>query len=163
VPVNRLISPNGRHRAGQPAHFAERHPLAGGRQIGPQRHVVHVVKNEVVVEMRKQCDEVLALTEIDENGVSQRAGLAAASVAAIRMDSHHAGGRFAPLRRLDLNRQAIFVGRSVDPDLVADHERRQQRKRAEPFEIHLVLAGPPDRITLGIPGAAASNRRAAAA
>jgi hypothetical protein len=114
--------------------------------------------------MREQRDEVLALPEIDENGVTQSAGLAAAGVAAVGMDGHHARGRFAALRRLDLERQAIFMGRPVDPDLVADHQRRQQRKRAEPFEIHLVLTGPLYRIhtSLGIPGAAASNRRAPA-
>ncbi len=92
--------------------------------------------------MRQQRDEVLALPEIDENGVTQSAGLAAAGVAAIGMDGQHAGGRSAPLRRLDLDRQAIFVGRPVDPDLVADHKRCQQRKRAEPFEIHRILTGP---------------------
>jgi hypothetical protein len=27
----------------------------------------------------------------------------------------------------------------VDPDLVADEQRRQQRHRPDPFEIHLVL------------------------
>ena len=97
--------------------------------------------------MRQQRDEVLALPEIDENGITQRAGLAAAGIAAIGMDGHHARGRFGPLRRLDLDRQAIFVGRPVDPDLVADHQRRQQRKRAEPFENHLVLTGRPFRFT----------------
>ena len=87
--------------------------------------------------MRQQRDEVFAAAEIDENGVAHGAGLAAAAVAAVGMDRHHAGGRFAPLGRLDLDRQAIFVGGPVDPDLVADHERRQQRNRPEPFEIHL--------------------------
>ena len=92
------------------------------------------------------------------------AGLAAAAVAAIGMDRHHAGGRFASLRRLDLDRQAIFVARPVDPDLVADHQRRQQRKRAEPFEIHLALAGPRYQLhaPLGTPDTPASNRRALA-
>jgi hypothetical protein len=28
----------------------------------------------------------------------------------------------------------------VDPDLITDPERRQQRNRPDPFEIHLVLA-----------------------
>src|SRR5882672_1834655 len=111
--------------------------------------------------MREQRDEVLALPEIDENGITQRAGLAAAGVAAVGVDGHHTRGRFAPLRRLDLERQAIFVGRPVDSDLVADHERRQQRYRAEPFEIHLVLTGPRYQadVPLGIPGVAASNLR----
>ena len=131
------------------------HPLAaGGHRIGAQGDVVDVVEYELVlVDMRQQRDEVLALPEIDENGVAQSAGLAAAGVAAIGMDGHHAGGRFAPFRRLDLDRQAIFVGRPVDSDLVADHERRQQRKRTEPFEVHLILTGPPYQIhaPLGIP------------
>ena len=151
-----------RHDTGHPAHLAERHALAGRRRIGAQGHIVHVVKDElVVVDMREQRDEVLARPEIDENSVTQRAGLAAAGVAAIRMDGHHARGRFAPFRRLDLEGQAIFVGRPVDPDLVADHQRRQQRKRAEPFEIHLILTGPQYQIhvRLGMPERAASNRR----
>ena len=112
--------------------------------------------------MRQQRDEVLAAAEIDENGVAHGAGMAAAAVAAVGMDRQHAGGRFEPLRRLDLDRQAIFVAGPVDPDLVADHERRQQRQRAEPFEIHLVLAGPPIRFMhrLAHRTRAASNRRA---
>src|SRR5258705_1755234 len=111
--------------------------------------------------MGQQRDEVLALPEIDENGITQSAGLTAAGVTAVGVNRHHARSRFAPLRRLDLDRQAIFVRRPVDSDLVADHERRQQRKRAEPFEIHFFLTGPPYRIhaPLGILERAASNRR----
>jgi len=30
----------------------------------------------------------------------------------------------------------VFVARAVDPDLIADHQRRQQRDRPKPFEIH---------------------------
>ena len=87
--------------------------------------------------------------------------MAAAAVTAIGMDRHHAGGRFAPLRRLDLDRQPIFVAGPVDPDLVADHQRRQQRNRAEPFEIHLALAAPAHAsCPLGTPDTPASNRRA---
>ena len=92
--------------------------------------------------MGQQRDEVLAAAEIDEHGIADGAGLAAAAVAAIGMDRDHAGRRFASLRRLDLDRQAIFVAGPVDPDLVADDERRQQRNRPEPFEIHPTLAAP---------------------
>ena len=42
-------------------------------------------------------------------------------------------------------------------------ERRQQRNRPEPFEIHLALAAPaiPSQAPLGTPDTPASNRRAA--
>src|SRR5882757_8004803 len=64
----------------------------------------------------------------------------AAAVAAVGMHRHYSGSRFAALGGLDLDRQTIFMAGPVDPDLIADPERRQQRNRPEPFEIHLVLA-----------------------
>src|SRR4051794_16963435 len=66
--------------------------------------------------------------------------MSAAAVAAVRMHGHDAGCRFRPLWRFDRNRQPILMAGPVDPDLIADIERRQQRNRPEPFEIHLVLA-----------------------
>src|SRR6187399_2752833 len=75
------------------------------------------------------------------------------------MDRHHARSRFAALRSLDIEREAVFVGGPVDPDLVADHQRRQQRERAEPFENHLVPVVPPYRITLAYRAQQRQTRR----
>src|SRR5260221_558405 len=74
-----------------------------------------------------------------QNRVAHGARMAAAAVAAVGMDCQHAGCRFAPLRGLDLDRQAIFMAGPVDSDLVADEECRQQHNRPDPLEIHLVL------------------------
>ena len=71
--------------------------------------------------MGQQRDEILAAAEIDEDGIADRPGMAAAAVAAVGMHRQDAGGRFAPLRRLDLDGQAIFMAGPVDPDLIADH------------------------------------------
>src|SRR5882724_13186295 len=89
--------------------------------------------------MHQQSYEVLAAAEIDENGVAHGTGMAAAAVAAVGMDRQHTGCRFAPLGGLDLDRQAIFMAGTVDPDLVTDEECRQQHNRPDPFEIHLAL------------------------
>jgi hypothetical protein len=78
------------------------------------------------------------------------------------MNRDHARSGFASIRGLDLDGQAIFVAGPVDPDLIADLERRQQRNRPQPFEIHLILAEAPDPwpAPLGTAETPASNRRA---
>jgi hypothetical protein len=68
--------------------------------------------------------------------------MAAAAVAAVRMNRQYAGPRFNSVGRFDLDRQAIFMAGPVDPDVVADEDRCQQRHRPEPSEIHARLAGP---------------------
>jgi len=109
-----------------PTHLIEGHALAARRAISPQRQIIHAVEIErVVVEMREQRQKSLAATEIDQQRVAPGAGMPTAAVAAVRNNSHHAGRRFDPVRRLHLDRQAVFVTGPVDPDLIADHERCQ--------------------------------------
>ena len=93
--------------------------------------------------MRQQRDQIFAAAEIDVDGIAHGAGLAATAVAAVGMDRQDAARRFASIGGLDFNGQAIFVAGPVDPDLVADIDRRQQRNRPQPFEIHLILAEAP--------------------
>ena len=116
-----------------------------------------LVEFERFVDMRQQGDQVLAAAEIDVDGIAPGGGLAAAAVAAVGMNRHHAGGRFDAFGRLHLDGQAVFVIGPVDPDLVADHQRGQQRQRTELFEVHTARPSPP---AIRIPRLALHNQRA---
>ena len=127
-----------RHDAGLPAHLVERHPLAARpryRRGAP--HNSRPSSTRFLSTCASSATRFLPPPRSTKTASPDGAGLAAAAVAAVGMDRDHARCRFAALRGLDLDRQAIFVGGTVDPDLVADDQRRQQRNRAEPFENHL--------------------------
>src|SRR5262249_15265915 len=97
--------------------------------------------------------------EIDEQRVATGLGVSLAAIAAVGRDGEDAGGGSQPQRRLHLDREAIFVTGTIDPDLVADHEHGEERERPEPFSdcAHDVLPVPS---TLGTTVTPASNRRA---
>src|SRR5471030_1777137 len=87
--------------------------------------------------MRQQRDKVFAAAEIDPYGIALGERRSAAAVAAVGMNRHHPGARLDAVRRFHLDRQTVFVARPVQAHLIADHQRRQQRNRADPPEIHV--------------------------
>ena len=72
-----------------------------------------------------QRDQILGPAKVDKHGIAAGECAPAIVVAAVGRDREHAACRFCPRGRFDLDRQPVFVAGPVDPDLIADPERRQ--------------------------------------